>query len=262
MAASTSVVQYAKDSDTSRGPSPGVWNSCQAGIRPDLHIFYHEDFLNYVTDSQEAGLPWFFKDTNATATALATEVGGVVQIASSSTQNTGGVLITGDNTAGMVKFTAGKSLWMEMRIRMTTVTATNIFAGLCAEGCAAADFLTDTSGVLASKNVVGYRIIADDYDGIDCIFDSATGTVTVVKNAAHTAVLATWVKLGLRYDATNDKVYWLVNGTKVAGQTLTRLATTNFPDGEEMALVLATKNPSAAASVTVDIDWWQVAMDN
>lgn len=257
-----------RGSNSGRGPSPAIWADCDVLeiIRnPGTGYHFFDDFLNPPTFASATSQSGYitYQDTGVTIKGLATEVGGVLQIAGADADNDEGSITTGANIAGMVKIASasGKKLWFEARVRFPVITDWAMFIGLAEEGLAAADTLTDDTGATASKDLVGFRILTADPDGVDAIHRKAGQAEVVVLEEAQVAVAATWYKFGFKYEpnagGTNGTLRYFVDGVEVAN--ITDVSITTFPDGEELALLLAIKT-GAAVEKKYDMDWWRVAM--
>ena len=255
-------------SDTAGRGLSGFWADCPVDSlqsNNNLGYFFQDDFLNlsqHISD-QDTQTYSSYIDTGVTLKQLATEVGGVLQVAGNDADNDEGSLTTGGNAAGMVKIatSSGSStkLWFEARLKNVTSVAANrlaFFIGLAEEGLAAANTLVDDTGAVADKDYVGFRVLHADGDGLDAVYNtSGGGGETVHKESASTLVADTYVKVGLYYDGT--KVYFYVDGSVVDADGVAYSAT-NVPDGEELALLLATK-VGAASETKLNLDWWACA---
>lgn len=247
------------------GPSPLIIGSLNGD--PMNWITYAEDFVSCKTLSSTGVLEgtgcYVFLDSGDSATQLVSEVGGVIRLATDSGDNDAVILTTGYNVAGMVKFTAGKALIMECRIRPSSVTTVSYFFGLAEEGLAGDNgLIADAQTAMVDKDFVGFRTLgSSDADTIDAVYrtDSGSGEVEA-KSGAEDLEITTWYKLGLIYKPDTDQVIWLVDGVPVAGQTRTAISATDFPDGEELAPYIGMKNAGSQAR-NLDVDWLYVAME-
>lgn len=235
-----------------KGLSPAIWGTCDKlnifdGFGVASRIF--EDFLNYLT-AHSSGWEEYI-DTGDTITLLTTEVGGVIQLATDTTDNDEVWLSSGGNVAGMGKVSAGKRFWFEARVRFPQVTNTyNAYVGLSQEGCAAADTVGDT-GALADKDLIGFFVTEADGDALTVVHNTASGGgVTTLISSIQALTAATWYKLGMYGDG--KKITFYVDG--VPNSTTVLYSATNVPDGEELALLFGLKNGEGAAKY-LDLDW-------
>jgi hypothetical protein len=255
--------------------SPGLWSDCPKEELRDTGkgIYVFEDFcgVEAATSATVFALPSgryvTYQDSTVTIGSLATDHMGVLQIAGNDADLDEGSIQLGD-VAGNVEFSSSytnKRLWFEARVRVVTAVTNNttsIAIGLAQEGFAAANALVDNTNALAAKDFVGFRTLAADNDGLDAVHSD--GTEVVVKESAsglsgQTITANTWVKAGLRQER-DGRIYWYINGQKVNPDSGVLASATNFPDGEELSPVLATKTGSAAEGA-VDLDWWCVAQE-
>lgn len=255
------VVTHGQVGNSGSGPSPGVWGNCRVHLDPTSYIHYFEDFVNWETSTSDGVAPFFFADSSGTATVLATDVGGVVQIATDGTDNQGPVLTTGYNTAGFVKLTSRKSLWGEARIRLPQITAQDVFVGFAEEGLAADNGLFSDGDAIVDKDMIAFRILAADPDTFDAVYRTASGSGEVeAKGSAQDVTEDTFYKLGFHYDSEQDRLYWFVDGVKCSGQSVVHLSTAEVPDGEELAFYVGIK-AAASEAKKIDVDWIKVAME-
>jgi hypothetical protein len=253
------------DGDTTSGPSPAIWKDCPIlDIIVDPGVGYHffDDFLNtpVLSTGATTGLYTTFADTGTTLTQVATETGGVFRIVTDTTDNDEAWLTTGGNTGvmGVINTAAnsGKKLWFEARVRPNQITNGNWLLALAEEGLAAENTLSD-AGAIADKDVIGFSVSEDDSDGIDFVYNTASGGgVTRSSPIKVLAAASTWVKLGITYDPAIG-IYYFVDGL-VYNATAVAASATNIPDTQELALLLGVKNNGTTA-VSLDIDWWRFA---
>lgn len=246
-----------------RGPSGAIWGKCDVlGMIEDPNKGFHffEDFLNAPVFASATSQNGFitYQDTGVTIKGLATEVGGVLQIAGADADNDEGSIQTGGGNAGMVKFnsSAPKKIWFETRIRVSSVDQVSIFAGLAEEGAAAANLMVDDTGVLVTtKDFVGFRTLVASPAAIDAVYQKGSQTLSTSADV-DTLVADTWVKLGFYFNGSELKFY--IDGELV--RTVSDISLTTFPDGEELAPLVALK-ASVASEKKLDIDWIRVASE-
>lgn len=255
------------------GPSPALWNRAdviEALAHPDRAYHAFDDFISFnglltttVGDyTGQAGGYYSYQDTGDTITQIATEVGGVIRIATDGTDNDEAWLQLGGSTGvfGKIASSSGKLLIFEARFRIDTITARNLFLGLAEEGFAAADAITDAGAMVTTKDFIGFRSLEGDANGLDTVYQKASQTTGVVKDDAHTLVASTWVKAGLVFDPerTVDAIRFYINGVKQADVVASSvLDDATFPDGEELTFVAGVKNGGAVATL-LDLDWFRL----
>jgi len=243
--------QYKQESTTR--PSPAVWADCnylEAIARGDIVLW--DDFLNHLGTNDLGTARFAFKDTNGSITFQTDQVGGVMRFGSDATDNCGPVLTYGDDVAGLVKFSAGKKLWLEARLEPQQIVTQNFFFGLAEEGLAVDNGFWNDSDEMADKDYVGFSIATAASATVTTTYNTAGGSTSPVTldSGAHTIVAGTAVKFGMVFDG--KKLRFFVDG--VENSTSVLMTATDFPDGEEMSPYVAIKN-STTAGCTWDIDW-------
>jgi len=253
--------------ETDNGPSPSIWGNCPVAdmiVDPSVGYHMYEEFMLFLEDTGG----WLVAGTNDTCTCLATEVGGVIQVGATGADNDEGYLTSGNNEAGCVKIytTTPKEMWFEARVRINSITDVGTFVGMSEEGLAAADTLANDTAALASKDFVGFHADTAAPATLDCVYRLAGATGIIPKAAAATLVATTWYKLGfwfdekyLRYyiDGVEEPLTAAVTGVDV-NRGLKVSAATDFPDGEELAVLIGVHDGEGAAK-NIDIDWVRVA---
>jgi hypothetical protein len=261
-----------RGANSGRGPSPEIWAGCpilDMILDPNVGVHFFDDFLNFGVGATDATNGYkFYIDSSNTVSQLATEVNGVVQLLTDTTDNDAPILTTGGNTAGMGKIvtSTGKNLWFEARIRVASAALTEMamFIGLTEEACAADNGLisdnpdTDIATVMADKDYIGFANFTNAAPVLAACYKKAGGTDVVVDSNVQTLALDTWYKLGLKFDVINDTLKWYVDGVEQASLDVSGAGTTNFPSGEELALTFGFKNGTTTAK-KLDIDWVRFA---
>ena len=264
--------------DTTRKYSPAIWHDCPVDsiLSDRSQAAYHEDdFLNFSDlsiDAQAADHPHShgygsYIDTGVTFTQLPL-AGGVLEIAGNDADNDEGILTTGGNTGTLavlsdVSSTRSGPLWFECRIKKASIAdnALAFFVGLSEEGLAAANTLIDDTGEIASKDMIGFRVLHDNGEELDFVYRKAGQAVQEIANIS-TLVADTYIKLGFKFDPRQpieSRIRIFVNNVEYTTKiTHANMIAATFPDAEELALLLSTK-VGAAAESKFQIDWWRVA---
>lgn len=208
------------------------------GEEPDLCV-YMNDFL--VAQDYSAS-DWVITTTEDGA-GSATE-------AIAADERCGALLITNDDAEDDVdslqsaeeafSLTAGKQLWMSMRIKVGDADEADMFIGLA---------ITDTTPRDATDKI-GF-LLADGSAALSAV--STKDSTSTTSSSIATLADATYVKLAFHYDGVN-KVEWFVNGAKVATHTA------NIPDDENLAITLNLQNGAAAAN-TLTVDYIYIAQE-
>ena len=257
---------------TGRGPSPLIWNTCPVlnyMVNPQLGSYFFEDFHDGIVTiaaqsvSATAALgtigDWAaFTLTGATITTLATDIHGVVILTVTTDDEADATISYPMNTevAGMFKFTAGKKLWMEARVKVDNVTntKTNTYVGFMQEARMATTEVIATAGTLPTVDRVGFAQL--EADGDKWQTSHCKSAAAVVSATAGTIVISTWHKLGIYCDGTT--AYYYIDGVQLADTAL--LATATFPTDEEMAFYFGI-NAASATTIVNSIDWVRIAQE-
>ena len=269
----TPLVQY-KGLNDGQGPSPNLWADLPRDIQDrNVGVSIWDDFLtavSYSTNTEvisEGGVYTSYVDTSNTIANLVDETGGVLALTTDNTDNDETWLESGSATSvlGKISDTAGddRKLWFEARVKVSEIADSKIdwFIGLAEEGLAAADTITD-GDAMASKDFIGFRVLADDGDAIDAVYRKAGQAEQEVKSGAGVPVADTFIKLGFHYNPkaeTAKRITFYVDGVEQnAYVTGTNIAAATFPDGEELCFLAGLKNGTGQVNEFA-IDWWRYA---
>lgn len=266
-----STQAFALGTDTNRRRSPGLWDGAPSyeDIMSGLvdGIFVRDDFDTFFATDNKYDLLQADSGASVALRGQNTGRGGILRLTTGATDENEAYIGYGAGVGGITDFNAQVcNMWFEARCRVESIANSGIAwaIGLGEPNMAAANMLTDSTGALADKDYVGFRVLSADGNGLDAVHNTASGGGETVHQeeatgiAAQTLVADTWVKVGLRYDAGDDKMYWYVNGQKVNTSGVAESAT-NFPDGEELTFFAGLKSTSATGYY-MEIDWWQIAV--
>ena len=205
---------------------------------------------------------------------------GILQLSmDGNAANDEAVLQWGRGIAAPFEFNVAKDLVFECRFAVSAITAAkwSIFAGLAladgTDGAGITDkIFADTTGLLATTfSGVGFQHLSAEGAAWDGAYKAASqtaqdGSTKTKLNALHTAVAATYVKLGFRYRAHPKTVEWYVNGVRPGGTitpamlTATEIAAATFPTSSvPMAPVIGIKDIGGDTALTLKMDWWGAA---
>lgn len=258
---------------TTRERSPNIWFDCpyeqiRNGELPG--VAFGDDFTNFSQHVSDQDTQQYssYIDTGVTIKALPVEY-GVIEVAGNDADNDEGSITTGGNTGTIFKLSDAASsrtgpLWFECRIKKASVSdnAAAFFIGLAEEGLAGADTLVNDTGVFkTTADCIGFRVLQDNGEEIDFTWQKASQTNQELANI-DTMVADTYVKLGFKYDpkqptASRLRVY-INNIEYTTAVTGAQMQAATFPEGEELALLFATKVGTAAES-KLQLDWWYAA---
>lgn len=236
------------------------------GFFDDFHTFNATTLVGPYANLLTAGC------TAALAADTATEKGVLALAVDGNAANDEAVLKWGGTLSAPFKL-ADKDLAFECRLAVSAITASkwSWALGLGEAGMIATDALfADTTGALADKNFLGFNKLYAEGGAIDGAYkaDGQTyqnGATKTKLDSLHTAVAATYVKLGFRYRAHPKTVEFYVNGTMPGGNisparlTATEIDAATFPDDVFLAPIVGIKDIAGDTALTVSLDWWACA---
>ena len=255
---------------TSMGPMGGTYETPSGN--PAFGFFDNFHTFNATTlDGPYAHL----LGTGCTAALVAdtaTEKGILALVLDGNAANDEVVLKWGGTATAPFKL-ADKDLVFEARLAVSAITAAkwSIGVGLGEASMIATDGLfVDTSGALADKNFLGYNHLVAEGAAFDAAYKAdgqvyQDGATKTKLNALHTAVAATYVKLGFRYRAHPKKVEFYVDNALPGGNltparlTTTELDAATFPDDVFLAPIIGAKDIAGDTALTISLDWWACA---
>lgn len=266
----TGIVRYLIDSDN--GLSPSLWKDCPVDeINADNNIGYgvFDDFtkdgfrLTTPTTQADFGPYKAFSDTGG-ALAEGDAKGGTIVLSSD-----------GDNEGASIamrqlpfQISADcKSLWMEARIKSSTITDTKhgFIIGLFESLTLSATVPIAAAGTLADQNFVGFHRLEGDGDQLDTVYKANGVTQVTVKADAvdglsgrpAALVADTYIKVGMKWDFATGILSFYING-KVLPDTKTVPSNTgtDFPADVRMGLLFAVLNATGTTPGNSTLDWW------
>lgn len=244
MGASSSF-DYARTTDTTRKPSPIIWNqvdvmSLAMGI--DGYLF-RDDFHDLPTGKYTA--------TQATAGtfALDDQEGGVALADCNSATAAQGINVQLGGTAGELFSIPDSGLCLfECRIKAADIaTGPEFFIGL-----SETDTTLIASSAMSAGEYVGFKSVTDDNVLLGCSNDAAESTASSI----HTFVDDTYVKLGFVIK-NGSLVQFYVNG---ALKTNTITTAANIPANLLRPTLVC--QSGGTTDPILHIDWWQFAVSN
>jgi len=208
---------------------------------------------------------WASDTANDSVTLPVSNTGGVLQIATGAVDNNEtyiqlGSAASATNAPWIIAGAAGvantKPLYFGARVKCTTHVDGAWFVGLCGEGAAVGNFLTDNSGVVADDDFIGFNILTATPAAWNITWRNAGQAVQAVTAVAVNA--DDWHMFEFWYDGATTVTFW-IDGTAHATTATTTAAT--FPFNEEMSPILGCKSGDGAAKV-LQIDWLNVVQFN
>lgn len=257
-------------------PSPELWHLCpieaiDAGRIRGWHLW--EDFINFpdLGAADTVLHKWAgAADSGGALKMLTDEVGGVFDI-NADTADESAVIGTGGNIGGFLKMDASHRVWFEARWKVNTIADTTFgtFVGVCEEALVKDEGMIAADGTLQDVDFMGFWRDEADGDQVNVVFNKASGAdPTTMETDAFTLEADTYVKTGFLWDPTarqNRFMEIFFNGVKdvqddysnVGSKANTIDDTTNFPGGEELALILF--NEAGATPGNLQVDWVKCA---
>lgn len=210
--------------------------------------------------------------TAALIADTATVKGALALAVDGNAANDEAVLKWGGTATAPFKF-ADNDLAFECRLSVSSITAAK---WSYAVGLGQADMITtdllhvDSTGALANKAFVGFQHLVAEGAAIDAAYKAVgqtyqNGATKTKLDSLHTAVAATYVKLGFRYRSNPRTLEFYVNGSIPGGNisparlTATELDAATFPDDVFMAPIIGIKDIAGDTALTINIDWWACA---
>ena len=265
------------------GPSPIIWADFpiqRCKFDPNFGFFFHEDWngKGVIATNQNAAVQsngyLAFTDNDAytemaRTTARTTNTAGLGRVAMNLKAGdtdqsqivlnwpTGAVCAEMDTHMGMLCF--------EANVAFSSVTDTDMgwFLGLTQEATAANSFLGDESADIADVDAIGWLLGSADADSAVPVYQTSGNGTTVNKRTAYSTALAisTNYRFGIQYEPEKEVCRWFVDGVQIGADL--SIGTSDFPDGEELAVTLAVQAPDGGAGsgdvdVYMTINWWQV----
>lgn len=236
------------------------------GFFDDFHTFNATTLVGPYANLLTAGC------TAALAASTATEKGVLALAVDGNAANDEAVIKWGGTASAPFKL-ADKDLCFEVRLAVSAITAAkwSIGIGLGEANMIVTDGLfVDTTGALADKNFLGFNKLLAEAGVFDGAYkaDGQTyqnGATKTKLDALHTAVAATYVKLGFRYSAAPKTLQFFVNGSVPGGNispaklTATEIDAATFPGDVFLAPYIGAKDIAGDAALSISVDWWACA---
>jgi hypothetical protein len=265
--------------DTSATPSKALWAGCDSlELIRTGGIFYHEDFAvqalitSPTTIAALVGVPGLNGFSSDASQVVISDVeGGCIQIKQTTDDHATSIFTPSHPyviSAGKGKF------WMEARIKCNLLDTTeqSMFLGLMGVTAPTVAIpLTTSAGAIADINCVGWHRLDTDLTSLKQSY-KADG-VTAVEKTLTTAIVAdTWIKLGMKFDPTDDyegpnRLSFWINGVRQTYDSTTGAKSkeipdatgTDFPADVVLGPILALAIGAGGSDNTITMDWWRIA---
>ncbi len=267
--------------NTSRGPSPNIWNDCPVLDLledPGLGVYEFEDFIRGglltapTTHAALVGLPYSGFSSSASQIAYGNPTW------TNSTQDTGTIALSETTTrestslrSDVVPYRISANfgpLWFECRIKISTVAADEMafFIGLFEDETLTVDIPIVAAGadthLTSSKNMVGFYKPVANTTTYNATYRT-DGNAVVHPNSGIGALAAdTYVKLGFAFNQRKDnKLRFFVNNLEqTTTVTVPDNTGTTFPADVPMGWLMGMSVGTAASTNTFTCDWVRCAM--
>lgn len=249
--------RYAGDASSDTGPSGALWCDCPVEAMeadPSIGYIYWNDFVGPTDPTDDDG--WAITATTTGSIVTADMAGGGI-VFDSAGHNAADDGIEAQMPGESWVPAAGKTLWFEVRVKMTDVDTTpdQFFVGL-----STTDTTLMAAGVLdaASNSLIGFYTDSATASAGTMAFitDKASSTETDADAVAEIAD-ATFVKLGFKVYTTSAGALALdyyVDGVKIGTVT----DTDDIPI-VEMCLSFVSKCEQTSADAELTADWVRIA---
>lgn len=262
------AIRSNKGSAAGAGLSPAIWDDCpMVGIMcdPTIGWMISDDFTDVglsgtiTTIISQAGTGRYLVFGGAGATiAPDNALGGGLTLSLTDTDQAVSI-VTKQNP---FQITSGAGdLWFEARVKFSTITTNEQawFVGLTSIITQSATVPLTAAGALADVNLVGFHKPEANTTAFDASYKANGVNAVEVNSDIGTLAVDTYVKLGMKFSTSNNRLEFYVNGVKQAnGKTIPNATGTDFPADVLMAptfALLAATNDTETAT----IDWWKIA---
>lgn len=236
--------------------SPAIWGHLGIENNRDKWLVIEDHFggAHELAASGVTGQWYVYLDGSNTVTTATDVKSGAIVLTTDGTDNDGPVLTSSGTSGAPFAFQRGRAFAFETRVKNLQVTNKySLFVGVAEQNLAVNNgLLDDDATAVEDVDYVGFFAVGEtSLTALNASYNTASGSTSPVeaKAAAHTVVADEFFKAGFRYDPSEDRLYYYINGVEVAGQTTVRIGSTDFPDGEEMAPYVCIKEGSANAEV-------------
>lgn len=263
----TNMMGYRKNAseNTAYGPSRNVWSGCpwEAIQNGQVDgITWHDEFIGgpVVAEGAEAAYGPYrgFADTGGSV-AIGAEVGGSLVL--SSDGNNEGASFRQANQAFQIS-SGLKEFYFEARVKKSTIADTKhgLFVGLTGNNELTELVPIAANGTLADLNLVGFHSLEGDGDTFDTVYKANGVAAVTVAADAVTVVADTYVKLGMTFRTSDNKLRFYKNGVELADtKTIPNATGTDFPADVQMGFAIALLNATDTTPGNSEISWVRIA---
>lgn len=286
------TVNYRTDDNViARGPSPRIWADCPVitFLRdPGAGIHWFDDFQNSAVMKETANstdftsgvghiygdINWYcyIKSSKLVDCALQADDIGVLMLDTDGTDDDVNVITSGENLIGtfrMPKVGETKNFWFEVRLKVNTITNTDLswFVGMMQPGQAADGTpLGAAPTAPASTDHVGFFVAEADGNDITIIYEEAGAGTAQSTTGLITPVADTYIRLGFRtvFKGKSSEIRFYADGADLGDAVAVDISGTNanWPGDTNMDIVIAmTSGATGANGDNLKIDWVRCAQE-
>lgn len=224
---------------------------------PPKYITVFDDFMYGQDATTSATITWGSVDDGGTGTnAFQDALGGIYNVVTAAADNDHHAMVSQQEN---FKFTAGKKLWLEARVKVTegTLLESTWWVGLT-DTTTTGGMQANAAGPLASYD--GAMIWKTPETALTLNFETSNAGTQATTSAFATTVADTWTKVAFYFDGVDTITpYAAVNGSETFVQGTGQLIT--LTGLEEMHLVFGIKAGPTGAAETLQIDYIFVAQE-
>jgi hypothetical protein len=246
--------------------TPGIAGAKFLAAPKDSFSFMDDFFLiKYGTNYPGPLASWMFTGDTAESAALivANETGGILKLLTGSTSNNETYVQygpVGGEAMFNVTSNGGKKVTFEVRVAGPIPGANcSTFVGLSSAGSSAANFIVDTTGVMADKDFIGFQCNKNNGNASwDFVTRANGGAITTNSAFAPNSGNGTYVRLGFQFDGINKLRYYYNGSCSNTPMTVTAV---NCPNAVKLSPIIACKTLVGTYTPTNKIDYIYVQQD-
>ncbi len=280
------------DNVVARGPSPSIWAGCpvNAFLRdPGKGVHFFDDFQNSIVTKETASgtdftsgvgliigdINWYVyaEEDKLDEVVLQADDTGVLRLGAQDQADDVNTITSGGNIIGIFrtpKVGETKNFWFEARIKLSTITSTDLpmFVGLIQPGQAAdgTPLGAAPTEVNSSADYIGFFVAEADGDDITVVYNEAGAGTAQSSTGLITPVAGTYIRLGFKtsFRGKVAEIRFFADGVDLGDDVAVDISDTNanWPGDTNMDLmVTSTLGAGGADGDYIDVDWVRCAQE-